>query len=247
MRLALITDLHFRGAVPGTSRIAKREGRRALELLDQVLERCATAGVDLLVCAGDCVDTHEDPNVFRDLETLRDHFAGAPCPTIVVPGNHDPAPDAFYRVFPQPPRISRFGDVEVLSFYDDSIEGGAQRSTRSYELLDFMRDHLATNPPDVTHTVCVQHYVVHPPHDGPGYAHPYANDAEIRAILESSPRRLLVLSGHNHAVHALTDHNGVTYFTARALCERPYPYYLLDFEGPALHVQSLALDTSHEP
>jgi DNA repair exonuclease SbcCD nuclease subunit len=245
MRLALVTDLHYRGAVPGTSRLAKRESRRALDLLDQVIARCGAARVDLLVCAGDCVDTHDDPNVFRDLETLRDHFAAAPFPTIVIPGNHDPVPDAFYRVLPRPPRIARFGsrgEVEVITFYDDHVEEGVQQSSRRPELLAFMREHLAANPPDVLHTVCIQHFVVHPPHTGTGYAHPYANDAEIRAVLETSPRRLLVLSGHNHAGHALSVHNGVTYLTAQALCERPYFYYLIDLNGPTSSVQQLALE-----
>ena len=80
-----------------------------------------------------------------------------------------------------------------------------------------------------------------PPYRGTGYSHPYANDEAIRAILEASPRRLVVLCGHDRGGHALATVNGVTYVTARAMCERPYSYYVLDFEGPALAIQERAL------
>ena len=55
-RLGLITDLHFREAVAGESKNPKREGRRIRELLPRCLDQLQKADVDLVLCAGDCVD-----------------------------------------------------------------------------------------------------------------------------------------------------------------------------------------------
>jgi hypothetical protein len=228
MKIGFITDLHYRHAVPGTSPIAKRECRRVGELLDRCLAALAAAGVDLLICAGDCVDDPEHPLAIEDLASLRDRFAASGLPAIVIPGNHDPAPEVFYRILPQPPRRWRIGPCEIVTFFDDVCEPGSEQSRRSAELLRFMRDALSDCPADVALTVLVQHYVIYPEYSGAGYPHNYANDAEIRAILEGSPRSLLALSGHCHAGHPLTRHNGVAYFTGRALCERPYPYYVIE-------------------
>lgn len=117
------------------------------------------------------------------------------------------------------------------------------RARRADELLELMRRVLAEDPPEVAQTVLIQHYVVYPEYAGTGYPHQYANDAVIRGIMEQSPRRLVSLSGHCHAGHALEQHNGVTYFTGRALCEFPYPYYLLHVDGPSLRIEARAIAT----
>ncbi|NLS78620.1 MAG: hypothetical protein GXY76_15305, partial [Chloroflexi bacterium] len=49
MRIGYFTDLHYRGAVPGTSPIAKRECRRVLGLLETCLADLSRRGVDLLI------------------------------------------------------------------------------------------------------------------------------------------------------------------------------------------------------
>jgi hypothetical protein len=129
----------------------------------------------------------------------------------------------------------------VVSFGDDACPEGEIRAIRTEETLRFMRDTLGHQPPDVTLTLLAQHYVLFPEHTGAGYPHNYANDAAIRDTMEQSPRRLVALSGHCHPGHPLTEHRGVTYFTGRALCERPYPFYVLHIEGPALRVEERAV------
>jgi predicted phosphodiesterase len=233
VKIGFLTDVHYRGAVPGTSRIARRDCRRAGELLDRSLAALLDRGVDLVICAGDCVDTPDDPRAIDDLAFLDERFRACGLPAIVVPGNHDPVPEVFYRAVAPPPRRLRLGDCEFLTFFDDLWQPAIDRARRGPDQLALMRELLGVAPPAVRLTFVVQHYVVYPPHTGPGYDHTYENAEAIRQILEGSPRRLVVLSGHYHAGHPLTEHAGGARFTGRALCERPYPSYVLDTDGIA--------------
>jgi hypothetical protein len=244
MKIGLVTDLHYRNAVPGTSAIAKRECRRAGEILDRCLALLRNAGADLIVCAGDCVDTPGDPRVGEDLAQLRERLATSGIPTIVLPGNHDPAPDLFYEIVPRPPRVTRQGDCEIVAFGDDPFDHTTETATRPEQTMAWMRDAFAATPSGVALTLAVQHYVLYPEHGGRGYRHTYANDAEIRGVLERSPRRLLAISGHCHTGHVLSTHNGVQYFTARALCERAYPYYVLEVDGGEVRVEERTVEVA---
>lgn len=237
MKLGFITDLHFRQAVAGTSRIGRRECRRVGELLDRSLEELAREAVDVVVCAGDCVDDAAQPGALEDVATLADRFAASGLRCVVLPGNHDPAPDVFYGIVPRPPRVLRLADCELITFGDDLCLPGVERCVRSPEALALMEGLLGAQPPDVALTFLIQHFVVYPEHVGPGYDHTYANHAQIRAILERSPRRLVVLSGHQHRGYQLEIHKNVAYFTGRALCERPFPYYVLHAEGGRVRVE----------
>jgi hypothetical protein len=151
-------------------------------------------------------------------------------PFIVVPGNHDPAPEAFYRVMPRPVRWQRIDGCDFFVCFDDVQVPGSDQSRRTDEVMAEMRRQLS-EPGRLT--VVVQHYVVYPDHEGSGYNHTYQNAGEIRALMEASPRKVLSLSGHYHRGHALYEHNGVHYLTARALCESPYPYYVIEADGEA--------------
>ena len=242
MKLGFITDLHFRDAVPGTSKNPRREGRLVGQVLDRVLDDLAREGVDALVCAGDCVDDADQPGALEDVAALAERFAASGLRCLVLPGNHDPAPDVFYGIVPRPPRVLRLGDCELISFGDDACTPESVRCTRSPESVSVMEELLSANPPGVQLTFLLQHFVVFPEHVGDGYNHTYANDAALRAIMERSPRRLVVVSGHQHRGHALAEHRGVTYFTGRALCERPFPYYLLHTDGPHVRIEERAAE-----
>jgi hypothetical protein len=69
-RIGLISDLHYRNVVPGTSKNARRESRKAGSLLQRCLEELSRRRVDALVCAGDCVDDETQPGVLEDVAAL---------------------------------------------------------------------------------------------------------------------------------------------------------------------------------
>ena len=236
-RIGLISDLHYRNVVPGTAKNLKRETRRAGELLSRSLEELTRLRVDALVCAGDCVDDESQPGALEDVAALGEMLVISGLPVIVVPGNHDPAPETFYAALPsvlRPPRRQRVGECELLVFGEDVSTEGSEQALRSAAAMREMESVLREPGPV---TLVVQHYVVFPDHVGPGYNHTYQNAADIRGVMERSPRKVVSLSGHYHRGYPLTEHNGVQYLTARALCEAPYPYYVIEVEGDEVRVE----------
>ena len=240
MRIGFVTDLHYRETVPGDSPNPRRELRRVGALLRHCLQHFRDAGAELVLVAGDNVDAPlDDPRLDADLVSLREMLTGSGLPFVIIPGNHDPAPEVFYRVLPQPPRVLRNGNCEIITFFDDAFDDETHYASRRAEVLTEMRRLLIRTPSGVEHTILLQHYVLYPEqeHHDSDYRYNYLNDAEIRAIMEASPRRLLSLSGHLHRGHPLVTHNGVTYFIGAALCEHPFPYYLLHTDTDEITVQ----------
>jgi hypothetical protein len=45
------------------------------------------------------------------------------------------------------------------------------------------------------------------------------------------------VSGHYHTGNPLAEHNGVTYFTGKALCEEPFPFYVIEIDGEKVRVR----------
>ena len=240
MRIGFVTDLHYRETVPGDSPNPRRELRRVGALLRHCLQHFRDAGAELVLVAGDNVDAPlDDPRLNADLVSLREMLTGSGLPFVIIPGNHDPASEVFYRVLPRPPRVLRSGNCEIITFFDDAFDDETHCASRRAEVLTEMRQLLSSTPSGIAHTILLQHYVLYPEqeHHDSDYRYNYLNDAEIRAIMEASPRRLLSLSGHLHRGHPLVTHNGVTYFIGAALCEHPFPYYLLHTDTDEITVQ----------
>ena len=241
MRIGFVTDVHFREAITGEPH-PKREFWRMRATLEQCFQAYLDAGAELVICAGDDIDAPEGhPQTEADLVAFRDLFTASGLPHIIIPGNHDPELETFYRVIPRPPRVLRLGDCEFITFYDDVVPPGQVRAVRPEHVLAELRDLLSHNPPGISHTFLIQHYVIYPEYSGKGYPHTYQNDHAIREIIEQSPRRILSLSGHRHYGYPLIRHNGVTSFTGCALCERPYIYYILHAEPQTVTVQELSV------
>ena len=242
MSIGFVTDLHYREAVPGDSPNPQRELRRVGALLRYCLQHFRSAGVELVLVAGDNVDAPlDDPRLDADLVSLREMLTASGLPFVIIPGNHDPAPEVFYRVLPRPPRVLRSGNCEIITFGDDAFDYELRCASRQPELLAEMRQLLSSTPSGVELTILLQHYVLYPEqeHHESDYRYNYLNDAEMRAIMEASPRRLLSLSGHLHRGHPLVTHKGVTYFIGGALCEHPFRYYLLHTDAAEITVQEL--------
>ena len=236
-RIGLISDLHYRNVVPGTAKNPRRESRKAGELLRRSLEEMGRFRVDALVCAGDCVDDETQPGVLEDVAALGGMLLDSGLRVVVVPGNHDPAPETFYAALPdslRPPRLQRVGECDVLTFGEDVSTEGTEQALRSEMAMREMEAVLGEPGPV---TLVVQHYVVFPDHVGPGYNHTYQNAAELRGVMERSRRTIISVSGHYHRGFPLAEHNGVHYLTARALCEAPYPYYVLEIDGEGVRVE----------
>jgi len=240
MKIGIFSDPHLRGAVPGTSSVEQRKSRWMGEAIRRSLEFFIENKTDLLVVPGDIVDDGSHSAAEEDLNTINSMVREAGIPAIVVAGNHDPAPDKFYRIFSRPDKISRTGNCEFITFSEDACKEGELACERRSPEIDEMRRMLSKNPAGVEHTIIVQHYLIFP-ECNEGYPHNYANDAAIREIMEGSPRRIFSISGHFHPGVPAARHNGVAYFCAGALCESPFPRYILDTGGEEITVKEETL------
>jgi hypothetical protein len=210
------------------------------ELLPEALEVLRQRSPDLIVCTGDLVDIPEGPGVFEDLRFIRQQFGNCGVPYLVLPGNHDPLPDDFYRAFPRPQKALEVNGCTLVSFHEDACLAGEQACRRSDQSLSEMEDLLIDADGIPEATILFQHYVIYPDHSE-GYPYNYQNDGEIRRILEQSNQNILSISGHYHLGIQLVHENGVSYFAGCAFCEAPYTCYLIEASGEGSSIEPIEM------
>ena len=243
MRIAHLTDPHIRHHLPGSSSIPRRHSRLMLACLAQAMARLADLRPDLLVVTGDLLDYPleyaADPRfrslAWADLMALRRVLAEAPCPRIVLPGNHD-LEELCERAFP-PVQECIIAGHRVLAFYDREGEGHVPRRVAG-ERARFCE---ALERRDGVPQVHVQHYVVWPERNQ-GYPHTYGDGDALRRRIVQSGRVRLVLSGHYHAGVPPFCEEGVWFAVAPALCQAPYRFWVYDLANGSLTWQEHALE-----
>lgn len=183
MRICHTADLHLREEDPET-----------LGALDAVLETARAGEADLLTVGGDMFDRPTDVDALRP--QLRERFADADVPLLVVPGNHDAA--AFRRNLDFGPGVDalveapfetrRHGDVTVLGVpYTDAF---------TEELYAALREAVPEQRPSVLLLHCTLDV---------GFERTAAGEEEAGRYCPVSPAVLgdlgvdAVLAGHIHA------------------------------------------------
>ncbi len=236
MRIAHISDLHARRAVPGTSQITRRLSRRSHEMLQKAVDAIRSQEPDLIAVTGDLLDFpfygFDDPwlkeRAEDDLRLIADILDGLPCPKVVIGGNHD-HPDAVEEVFGRLSKDFTIAGHRVLTFDDDEAVGNQpqrldQQRRRFLEALD--------NPGPLPQ-IHKQHYVVWPELNE-GYPHSYTEAASLRdAIVESGAVRL-VLCGHYHTGMPPLVKGDVNFAIAPAFCDAPHPYIIYHITDDAI-------------
>ncbi|MCK5157240.1 MAG: metallophosphoesterase [Spirochaetales bacterium] len=238
IRIGYLTDIHLRKEVSGTSIIETRHCRKMAGLLPSALARMCRESPDMIVCTGDVLDVSTGPGVDQDLRLCKKFFDDCGTPYVVLPGNHDPLPDDFYRVFPVPEKRLLLNNCELIFFHEDACFNGEQSSKRSERSLHTMADILMRAKCCEEATLLFQHYVIYPDRNE-GYPHNYQNDDEIRSILEQSDRQLLSISGHYHSGIPMMQKNNVSYFAGRAFCEKPYSCYIINASEHGIFIEEL--------
>lgn len=237
LKIGYFTDSHLRENVPGTSRSVRRMCRQMKDRLEECVETFREAKVDLILAAGDIVDDAKEPQVPEDLAIIRDILERLSVPKIVIPGNHDPYPGVFYEVFERPGFLTIMGRYQLLSFLD-YCQPGSNASERPQASITRMEKALSYKPEDIDITLTLQHYEIYP--EGlTGYPYNYTNATQIREAMEKSNTRVLSISGHYHKGIPLTEHNGVRYFVGKALCEEPFPCYVMELEGQDVRIRQI--------
>lgn len=229
LRILHVTDLHYRGALPGTSEIACRRSRRVPELLDRLEARLDALAPDVVAVTGDLL--HAPYGLFRgenrfdlddllpavaaDYAYLRSRFESWGRPYLVLPGNHDHEP-SFFAAFPQEPELES-GGHRLIAFRDREHAGNVPFRVDG-ELARFA-DVLSSS--DGLPQIHLQHYVIRPFVDHP-YPHNYGDADDLAGALAATGRVKAVLAGHYHPGSGLVTEQGVHYLVGPALCEPPH-------------------------
>ena len=239
MRLAVLADIHY-------ATLASPVGSRRCDVSDILLLRAVHRlnrylRPDLVVLLGDLINDGDGPQAELELGRLQRCVELLDAPVLVLPGNHDPAPERFYQTMPRPAPAVDHAGIRVLSFLDAERPGyNAHRSEQ-----DLARLRCEANR-ESGPLVCLQHVPLFPPglHDCP---YNYTNAADIISA-SCSAGVSLVISGHYHRGIPLIEQDGVRYLAAPALCESPFRFLTVDIEGDSVEVEehSLAMPAEFE-
>lgn len=235
LKIGYFTDTHLREHVPGTSKSERRQSRLMKARLEECVETFRSEKVGLIVATGDLIDDETQPDVPQDLALINEIVSSLDVPRIIIPGNHDPYPGVFYEVFDRTEFLKLMGRYQILTF-PDYCRPGELASERDERLIRRMEKALSYRPEQIDLSITVQHYEIYP-EDLTGYPYNYKNAARIREAMERSETPVLSISGHYHKGIGPLEHNGVTYFAGKAMCEEPFPCYVIELSGKEVRVK----------
>lgn len=217
IKIALLSDLHY--STLGNMLIPERKNECAMFFLKRAVEYFRITGApDLFIIAGDCVDAPSKEESFAHLKEIADYMAKAPAPSIIIPGNHDPAPEEFYRIIPRPPEYMDIKGMRFVPFpYDPERPGyNAFRENNALKLMEKSADGFSGR------IAAIQHVPLNPPGcDDVTSPYNYENAEEVVSAMKKCGYSLSI-SGHWHPGDGQYEKDGITYITAPALCETPF-------------------------
>ncbi len=223
MKLVAITDLHF--SQQENLQLPERVGHFAdIFLLKAVKRLNRYIKPDLVFIGGDLINDANDANATVMLKELKQIIDLIECPVIVIPGNHDPAPDAFYRIFDHPAEAVDINGVRFLPFIDEEQPGyNAVRSQQDIAKMRQLADVFAGPVVSLQHVPLFQQGTAPAPYN-------YTNSDEIITAMRASGVTLAV-SGHYHTGYDVVNVNGVQSVTVPACCEAPFCFMELDIDS----------------
>ncbi len=238
-RVAVLSDIHHGRLLTESGAPGPPSGK---ELLDEAVS-CLNLQIapDLVLVLGDLVDAGDTEAGMGCLRALRPALDRLAAPMLVLPGNHDPAPEAFYAVFIRPPAWLDAGGVRFVPFVDpEAPEFNAFRPAEA--LSRFAQAREGFSGPLVS--------LQHVPLFAPGASdcpYNYTNAEEILQAMAACGAGCAI-SGHYHKGVNIIDGSGLVSIVTPALCQAPYRFLELRFSDSALAVQERTLPLSqHAP
>jgi len=225
--IAVLSDVHYGTA----SALSLRRNEIADILLLRAVRRLnRLIHPDVTLLLGDLVDDGRSTEAAGRLATLRGILDKLQSPWIVIPGNHDGDPEAFYQVFDRPGASVDLCGVRFLPFVDRE-EPGYNASRRPEDIGRFQLARADWRGP----LVALQHVCLAPPLQSAA-PYNYINAPEIiRAMTEAGVS--LSISGHHHHGAESVRNETTTFVTAPGLCEAPFPFLLITVEGERITVE----------
>ncbi len=221
LKIAAISDMHY--TPEPKVQVPKRYGDYSPAFVDAAI-RMINEDIrpDILLVAGDIVDMPEQEALLAEIAP---HFSNIACPMVAIPGNHDPAPEIFYKYIPEPPPFIDMNAHRIAVFPNDSGANGYKASRRPEESYRF-------GPNDGTPVLMLQHV-------------PIALDGETSSVhtYENAEGIIDDALGHN-AVFSIAAHfhgGAAPYFRCRlphlmipSLTEAPCSFVSFTFDDRRL-------------
>ena len=244
LTLLVISDTHAVDCAETELPDASRQCSLGRELLERALRDARHAGgFGAVAVLGDMTEDGGAPGAESDLaaqeQTLYE-LAGE-TPRLVIPGNHDPAPEVVLSIFDDQPGLHEIGDYRFFTFVDgwDDDEAGH----RPIEQME--RFQRVARPSNDAPLIVLQHNPLHPPIDCE-YPFILAERGEVMRSYEEADV-LLSISAHYHPGQALTENGGVHYWTNAALSEPPFRYALIHLDGRTISIDHRQLRLPETP
>ena len=233
MRIAVVSDLHY-SRTPSPDR--PNGGLAHVLLLRAVKRFNRLIQPDLVLILGDCTEHPQGDEVLDELSELRDILDQLDCPWVIIPGNHDPAPDRFYQVMPRPGDIIDVGSVRILPFIDPEEPGWHARRTEA----NLARTRAARHDGFAGTVIAIQH-VPAGPIEQMGLPLGYTNQAEVIDAMNAGGIDL-ALGGHCHAGSDLVQVGRVACQCVASLSDEPFAYTIVTIDDDQkIHTQRHAL------
>lgn len=222
-RIAVVADLHY--SSEANLMIPKRKGQFADIMLLRTVHRLNRwIKPDVTLIPGDLINdpnASEAPELLGELKRIIDLLES---PVLVLPGNHDPAPENFYKIFERPKSVTEFGDIRIVSFPDDREEPGynASRTAEDIALLRQARENFAGPVVSLQHVPLFSPGLTSCPYN-------YTNaETIIQAMRDAGTN--LAISGHFHEGFDLVRQDDTAFLAAPALCESPFGFLLVEID-----------------
>lgn len=146
LRITAISDMHY--TPEPKVQVPKRYGDYSPAFVDAAIDMIDNEiRPDVLLVAGDLVDLPEQEELLKELAP---HVLKAKSRMIVIPGNHDPAPETFFKYLPEPPPFVDINGHRIAIFPNDKGANG-YKATRSPE------EEFRFGPDDGTPVIMFQH------------------------------------------------------------------------------------------
>lgn len=222
-KIAVIGDIHYSN-IALKDCAARRSAIAHILLLRTVHRLNKYIKPDVTLLLGDLIDDPDSPYAIGELILLKDITDRLESRLIVIPGNHDPNPDIFYSVFPEPSRITDIGGVRFVTCLDKEEPG--YNATRSSDDIKFMKTARSGHAGPI---ISLQHVPLFAPGTSPS---PYSltNSSEVWSEFENN-NYTLSISGHYHSGDDQIGKGTGKSITVPALCESPFSFIEIEIDG----------------
>ena len=235
MKIAHISDIHWRNAIPGSAKNPKRKSRWMPAACRLFCDWVTQNNIELIIVSGDLVDVpfeHEElqsseATILQDYTEIYNLFASTQIPILSVAGNHDHL-TSYGKIFER--RIYfELKDIQFVLFHDHQIKNNPfQREGIEYD--NFIQ---ALEQQNIKKQIHIQHYLIHPLRNS-NFPFTYSNHETLSSKIEASNKVILSCSGHFHNGFGPETYRNCIYSVAPSFAHEPFPFFVYELSSQQL-------------